>query len=252
MPRYDFRTPRLYLDEPLRAGASALLSRAQANYLGNVLRLKPGHTVLVFNGRDGEWRARLVQPRKGQLALTLETGLRAQTLPPDLHYLFAPLKYARLDYMVQKAVEMGASRLQPVITQHVQVGRVNLERMRANAIEAAEQCGILTLSEICAPLPFDRMLREMDSSRLLVFCDEEAPVENPVAALAAARGERRPGTFPVAVLIGPEGGFAEEERDALLALPNSVRLALGPRILRADTAAVAAFALVAAVLGDWV
>ena len=190
MPRYDFRTPRLYVDEPLRQGASALLSRAQANYLGNVLRLKPGETVLVFNGRDGEWRARLVQPRKGQLALTLETCSRAQTLAPDLHYLFAPLKHARLDYLVQKAVEMGASKLQPVITRHVQVGRVNLERMRANAIEAAEQCGILTLPEIRAPLPLDRMLRERDSSRLLVFCDEEAPGrESACGARGSARRE---------------------------------------------------------------
>jgi 16S rRNA (uracil1498-N3)-methyltransferase len=123
--------------------------------------------------------------------------------------------------------------------------------MRANAIEAAEQCGILTLPEICAPIAFERMLQERDTSRLLIFCDEDAPPENPVAALAAARGEKRGGTFPVAVLIGPEGGFAAEERAALLALQNSARLALGPRILRADTAAVAALALVGAVLGDW-
>jgi 16S rRNA (uracil1498-N3)-methyltransferase len=153
--------------------------------------------------------------------------------------------------MLQKAVEMGASRLQPVITRHVQVARVNLDRMRANAIEAAEQCGILTLPEIGKPLAFAHVLREYDPSRLMVFCDEDAPVDNPIAALSAAKGERHPGSFPVAILIGPEGGFAEEERAALLMLPNVVRLALGPRILRADTAAVAALALVQAVLGDW-
>jgi 16S rRNA (uracil1498-N3)-methyltransferase len=148
-------------------------------------------------------------------------------------------------------VEMGASRLQPVITRHAQVARVNLERMRANAIEAAEQCGILTLPDIGTPLTFERMLAERDPARLLVFCDEDAEVKDPIAALAAARDDGRAEPRPLAVLVGPEGGFAEEERAALLALPNAVRLALGPRILRADTAAVAALALVGAVLGDW-
>jgi 16S rRNA (uracil1498-N3)-methyltransferase len=173
---------------------------------------------------------------------------RAQTAARDLHYLFAPLKHERLDYMVQKAVEMGVARLQPVITRHVQVARVNLERMRANAIEAAEQCGILTLAEIAAPLTFDQMIAGRDPKRLLVFCDEDAELKDPMAALAAHRTND---ARPLAVLIGPEGGFAEEERAALLRLPNIVRLALGPRILRADTAAVAALALVQAALGDW-
>jgi 16S rRNA (uracil1498-N3)-methyltransferase len=236
MPRYDFRTPRLYVSTPLHAGASLALDAAQANYLRNVLRRKPGDWVLVFNGRDGEWRATLA-----------DSGKRGVL---DLHYLFAPLKHARLDYMVQKAVELGASRLQPVLTRHGQVGRVNLDRMRANAIEAAEQCGILTLAEIGDPVALDRLLAERDPARLLVFCDEDAEVKDPVAALTAARppGSASP---PLAVLVGPEGGFADDERVALLRLPNVVRLALGPRILRADTAAVAALALVGAVLGDW-
>jgi 16S rRNA (uracil1498-N3)-methyltransferase len=251
MPRYDFRTPRLYLAEPLGPGVTAALNSAQANYLANVLRLKSGDSVLVFNGHDGEWRAHLEQNRKGQFALAVTDCSRTQTVAADLHYLFAPLKHARLDYLAQKAVEMGASRLQPVVTRHVQVARINLDRMRANAIEAAEQCGILTLPDICAPLPFERMLRERDPARLMVFCDEEAPVENPIAALSAARGKRRAGTFPLALLIGPEGGFAQDERTALLSMPNVVRLALGPRILRAETAAVAALALMGAVLGDW-
>jgi 16S rRNA (uracil1498-N3)-methyltransferase len=248
MPRYDFRTPRLYIDAPLEAGANLALDAAQANYLGNVLRLGTGDAVQVFNGRDGEWRASLASTGKRKLALTVDARTRPQTTALDLHYLFAPLKHARLDYMMQKAVEMGASRLQPVLTRHAQAARVNLERMRANAIEAAEQCGILTLPEIGAPLAFDTMLAERDAARLLVFCDEHADVQDPVAALAAAR---RGGPMPLAVLIGPEGGFAEDERAALLKLPNVVRLALGPRILRADTAAVAALALVGAVLGDW-
>jgi len=246
MARYDFRTPRLYIDAPLGAGVSLALDAGQANYLGNVLRLAAGDAVLIFNGRDGEWRGTLASTGKRKLAVTLDECTRPQTRALDLHYLFAPLKHARLDYMVQKAVEMGASRLQPVITRHAQVTRINLERMRANAIEAAEQCGILTLSEIGEPLHFDRMVAERDAARLLVFCDEDAEVKDPVAALAAVH---RGGTL--AVLVGPEGGFAEDERAALLAAPNVVRLALGPRILRADTAAVAALALVGAVLGDW-
>jgi 16S rRNA (uracil1498-N3)-methyltransferase len=251
MARYDFRTPRLYVAMPLAEGASIALDAGQANYLGNVLRLKTGDSVLVFNGREGEWRGSLVSTGKRGLALTIQSRTRAQTDAVDLHYLFAPLKHARLDYMAQKAVEMGASRLQPVLTRHAQVARVNLERMRANTIEAAEQCGILTLPEIGAPVTFERMLAERDPARLLVFCDEEAEVKDPVAALAQARGAGPPGAMPLAVLVGPEGGFTPEERSALLALPNTVRLALGPRILRADTAAVAALALVGAVLGDW-
>jgi 16S rRNA (uracil1498-N3)-methyltransferase len=251
MARYDFRTPRLYVAVPLAAGANVALDPAQANYLGNVLRLKAGDDVLVFNGRDGEWQGRLASAGKRKLALAIDARTRAQTSALDLHYLFAPLKHARLDYMAQKAVEMGASRLQPVITRHAQAARVNLERLRANAIEAAEQCGILTLPEVGAPLAFDRMIAARDPARLLVFCDEDAQVKDPVAALATARAARAADPMPLAVLIGPEGGFADDERAALLAQPNMVRLALGPRILRADTAAVAALALVGAVLGDW-
>jgi 16S rRNA (uracil1498-N3)-methyltransferase len=251
MARYDFRTPRLYIDGPLQEGATVQLDASQANYLGNVLRMKAGDGVLVFNGRNGEWRAALASAGKRKLALVVGSRERPQTSALDLHYLFAPLKHARLDYMAQKAVEMGASRLQPVITRHAQAARVNLERMRANAIEAAEQCGILTLPEIGAPLAFDRMIAARDPARLLVFCDEDAEVKDPVAALAAARSRDGKDPTSLAVLVGPEGGFAEDERAALLALPNTVRLALGPRILRADTAAVAALALVGAVLGDW-
>ncbi|MFN3351534.1 16S rRNA (uracil(1498)-N(3))-methyltransferase, partial [Pseudorhodoplanes sp.] len=163
----------------------------------------------------------------------------------DLHYLFAPLKHARLDYMVQKAVELGASRLQPVTTRHTQAARVNVERMQANAIEAAEQCGILTVAETADAIPLPKALDAL-GERSLIFCDEDAETRDPVAALShLTRGA------PLAVLIGPEGGFAEEERALLLAKPNVVRLALGPRILRADTAAIAALTLVQAVIGDW-
>src|SRR5215510_3766055 len=251
MPRRDVRTPRLYVEQPIEEGVSIALDASQANYLGNVLRLKTGDGMLVFNGRDGEWRGTLASAGKRRLTLAIGTRTRPQTGALDLHYLFAPLKHARLDYMTQKAVEMGASRLQPVLTRHAQVARVNLERMRANAIEAAEQCGILTLPEIRAPLSLERMIAELEPERLLVFCDETADVKDPVAALAQARHTRQGHAPPLAVLVGPEGGFAPDERAALLKLPNAVRLALGPRLLRADTAAVAALALVGAVLGDW-
>jgi 16S rRNA (uracil1498-N3)-methyltransferase len=247
MPPYDFRTPRVYLDSPLAAGLAVSFDRGQANYLQNVLRLGHGDELLLFNGRDGEWQARLAVAGKRALTAVVGARMREQPRPSDLHFLFAPLKHARLDYLVQKAVEMGASRLQPVITRHTQVARVNVDRMRANVIEAAQQCGILSLPEVADPAAFKDVIGQVDAGRLLVFCDEDADVKDPVAALAAAA---RAG-LPLAVLIGPEGGFAEEERKALLERPNVVRIALGPRILRADTAAVAALALVQAALGDW-
>ena len=242
---YDFRSLRLYIDADLIADAEIPLTREQANYLVNVMRRDTGDLVLVFNGRDGEWRARLEIAGKRQVSLVLENRGRAQSGGPDLHYLFAPLKRSRLDYMVQKATELGVARLQPVLTRHTIAERVNGERMRANVIEAAEQCGILRIPEIAAPERFDRVLAAWDPARRLVFCDESAPIGDPIAALRAVA----PG--PLAVLIGPEGGFAPDEREALIALPFVVRLAMGPRIMRADTAAVAALTLVNAVLGDW-
>jgi 16S rRNA (uracil1498-N3)-methyltransferase len=251
MARYDFRTPRLFVDSPLGEGTMVALDREQANYLVNVLRLKAGSAVLLFNGRDGEWRAALAPTGRKSARLGVETRLREQTPPCDLHCLFAPLKHARLDYMVQKAVELGASRLAPVITRHTQAERVNLARMRANAIEAAEQCGILNVADVAEPVKLAAFIEGWSAERLLVFCDEDAAVKDPVAALAAARGGGLAGPPPLSVLIGPEGGFAEDERAALMRLPNVVRLALGPRILRADTASVAALSLVQAVLGDW-
>jgi 16S rRNA (uracil1498-N3)-methyltransferase len=246
MPHYDFRATRLYVDAPLDTGREVSFDTDQANYLLNVLRLGRGDAVLLFNGRDGEWQANLAVAGKRNVSAIVATRTRPQTREGNVHFLFAPLKHARLDYLVQKAVEMGASRLQPVMTRHTQVTRVNLERMRANVIEAAQQCGVLAVPEVGEPQAFDEVMAATD--RLLVFCDEDADVKDPVAALAGMRA--RPG-IPVALLIGPEGGFAEDERAALLKRPKVVRIALGPRILRADTAAVAALALVQAVLGDW-
>jgi len=246
MTSFDFRAPRLFVDTPLSAGAVVPLERDHSNYLGNVLRLSAGATVLVFNGRDGEWRA-AISGRKRPDTLEILNPIRPQDRLRDLTYVFAPLKHARLDYMVQKAVEMGASRLQPVLTRFTQVARVNGDRMRANVVEAAEQCGILTLAAVADPTPLDKYLALREPQRLLIFCDEAAEVANPLQALGPAR------THPqgIDVLIGPEGGFAEEERTLLLRQPQILRLSLGPRILRADTAAVAALALVQAALGDW-
>jgi len=246
MPDYDFRASRLFVDATLVTGAAVALGRDQSHYLGNVLRLKSGDGILVFNGRDGEWQASL-SGRKRPDALTIGPQTRPQDRLPDLAYVFAPLKHARLDYMVQKAVEMGAAKLQPVLTRHTQVARVNGERMRANVIEAAEQCGILSLAEVTDPVPLDRFLGNRDGLRLLVFCDEAADVVDPLGALRSAQAGGR----GIDVLIGPEGGFAADDRAALLRQPRTLRLSLGPRILRADTAAVAALALVQAALGDW-
>jgi len=242
MPRVDFRTPRLFIDRPLKPAAELELDRSQANYLTNVLRLRAGDRVLVFNGREGEWAAAVGGGKRPTLALMEQT--RPQDPAPDLGYVFAPLKHTRLDYIVQKAVEMGASVLQPIITQHTQASRVNLERMRANVIEAAEQCGILNIASIAQPSPLTAFLASRDSRRLLVFCDEDADEADPIAALKAA-----PPHAGIDVLIGPEGGFAEAERVALLEQAAVVRLSLGPRILRADTAGVAALALIEAAFG---
>jgi 16S rRNA (uracil1498-N3)-methyltransferase len=246
MARTDFRTPRLYVAQPLATGAEVKLDIQQTNYLVNVLRLGAGASVLLFNGRDGEFLSALAANSRKAASLTVGSRTRPQEAPPDVDYLFAPLKQARLDYMAQKAVEMGARRLRPVFTRHTQVARVNLERLRLNAIEACEQCGVIWTPEIAPVEPLSEALRRWPAERLLVFCDEEAELASPLDALANARAEGG-----VGLLVGPEGGFDDGERAAILSTPRVVRLSLGPRILRADTAAVAALALIQATLGDW-
>ena len=241
----DFARYRLFVEPALFEAARLPLDREQANYLISVLRMKQDDTVLVFNGRDGEWLAAISVEGRKQASLTLVRQTKPQPPAPDLHYLFAPLKHARLDYIAQKAVEMGAGVIQPVLTRRTQVSRLNLDRMRANAIEAAEQCGILALPEIRSECALEAALEALEPERLLVFCDEAMAQQSPVAALAGVK----PG--PLAVLIGPEGGFDDAERRRILARPATLAISLGPRILRADTAAVAALALVQAVLGDW-
>lgn len=244
MPKQDFRSPRLFIDLPIQPGQALPLDSGQANYLGNVLRLTIGATVLVFNGRDGEWKA-TIAGRKRPESLIPVSQSRPQDAPTRIRYVFAPLKHARLDYMVQKAVEMGASALLPVLTRHTQVTRINGDRMRANAIEAAEQCGILSLAAIGDAVPFQQYLDTRPADQLLVFCDEDAETADAIPALRQAGATTRPG---IDVLIGPEGGFSDSERAALLKQADTVRISLGPRILRADTAAVAALALVHAAL----
>jgi 16S rRNA (uracil1498-N3)-methyltransferase len=249
MSRYDFAAQRLYVSAPLAEGEQIDLDYVQTNYVRNVLRLSEGAAILVFNGRDGEWRTAVGASHRKQVTLIVQQRTRPQEPRPDLHYLFAPLKHARQDYLVEKAVEMGVGLLRPVLTRRTQTSRINHERMRAHTIEAAEQCGILTIPDIAPTIGLDALLGEWDKNRFLVFCDEDAPSGDPLAALHSRGRAKRP--YPLAVLIGPEGGFDAKEREALLGLPCVLRLPLGPRILRADTAAVAALALVQATLGDW-
>jgi 16S rRNA (uracil1498-N3)-methyltransferase len=245
MPDHDFLKHRLFVAEPLAEGAVVPLTREAGNYLLNVLRMAAGDGLLVFNGRDGEWQASVQGPRK-QAELLVGAQTRPQPPATDIWCCFAPLKAARLDYMVQKAVEMGAGRLQPVMTRRTQVSRLNRERMQANVTEAAEQCGVLAVPEVAEEVRLERLLADWPEKRALVFCDERAVVADPVPALASRVAGR-----PAALLIGPEGGFDPAEREAVRRLPQAVPVALGPRILRGDTALVAGLAVLQAAAGDW-
>jgi 16S rRNA (uracil1498-N3)-methyltransferase len=236
---------RLFVVAPLLGGAAVSCTSDQANYLVNVLRLSIGDEILLFNGADGEWRARISDAGKRRCSLVCLDETRPQQTGPDLHYIFAPLKHARLDYMVQKAAELGVAHLQPVLTRRTVASRVNIERMQANAIEAAEQCGVLRVPTIGEPLKLEALLAQWNPDRRLIFCDESAAVSSPLAALGAIS------EGPLAVLVGPEGGFDPHERASLNNKTYAVPISLGPRIMRADTAAVAALALVNATLGDW-
>ena len=243
--RANFRLQRLFIDVPLSQGAKHDVSAEQFNYLANVLRLADGAELLIFNGRDGEWLARLQFPTRKKIVLDVVEQTRPQPPACDLHYLFAPLKVGRLDYLVQKAVEMGAGLLQPVMTQHVQGKITNLDRLKANAVEAAEQCGILAVPEVSEPRKLGELLDRWPTDRRIIFCDEGDENQNPLPVLSAVK-ERQ-----LALLVGPEGGFSEEERARLRGLPFVTAIPLGPRILRADTAAVAALAVIQAAIGDW-
>jgi 16S rRNA (uracil1498-N3)-methyltransferase len=245
MSRHDFHAPRLFVEADLASGTCIACNADQVNYLRNVLRLGVGGLILIFNGRDGEWRARIGESGKRATTLLAEAQVRPQEAGPDIDYVFAPLKRARLDYMVQKATEMGVARLRPVFTHRTTPERINTGRMRANAIEAAEQCGILWVPEVFEAEKLDRIIAGWDPRRMLIFCDEASDETHPLRALAEVPAG------PLALLVGPEGGFDDGERELITSQPFSVRISLGPRIMRADTAAVAALALVNAMLGDW-
>jgi 16S rRNA (uracil1498-N3)-methyltransferase len=233
--------PRLFVRTPLGEGIGVELDAAQANYLGNVLRLKQDAELLVFDGRSGEWLARIADAGKKRMTLAVERRTREREVVPDVWLAFAPVKRQGTDWLVEKATELGAARLIPVMTQRTVAERVKLERLEVIAIEAAEQCGRTGLPEIGEPLSLAKLLDERDAARTLYFADE-AGGEGPASALT-------PG--PALILTGPEGGFSDEERDRIRAAPNSVAISLGPRILRAETAALAALAAYMAIAGDW-
>ena len=234
-------SPRLYVDPPLSAGVAVGLDAGQANYLGNVLRLKEGGEVLLFDGVSGEWLARVVEAGKRRMILAVVEPTRAQEAVPDLTLAFAPVKKGRVDWLVEKAVELGVARLEPVITRRTIVDKLNLERMRAHIVEAAEQCGRTALATIAEPVKFDAFLKALDPARTLYFADETGG--EPAASAF------QPG--PATILTGPEGGFTPEEAGAIRALPNAKAISLGPRILRAETAALAAVTTYMALAGDW-
>ncbi|MDP2118511.1 MAG: 16S rRNA (uracil(1498)-N(3))-methyltransferase [Hoeflea sp.] len=243
--RANYKLQRLYLDAPLASGDVVPLGKEQAHYLLSVLRLEDGAELLVFNGREGEYAATL-RP-SGKKAATLEIGGQTRSQPPHsrLDFLFAPLKVGRLDYLVQKATEMGVGRITPVFTDHTQLHKVNAERLHANILEAAEQCGNLAIPALGDGVRLEALLTNWDPARRIIFCNESEAGNNPAAALSAI-AERN-----LALLVGPEGGFSERERKMLTGLAFVTPIPLGPRILRADTAAVAALTAVQMTIGDW-
>ncbi|KEG21071.1 16S rRNA (uracil(1498)-N(3))-methyltransferase [Bartonella bacilliformis] len=243
--RANYKFQRLFIQQPLVLNEEVVIKGSQASYLIHVLRMREGERILLFNGCDGEWLAELITIKKKFVVVRIIYQERVQTERSDLVYCFAPIKSARLDYMVQKAVEMGVSILQPVITHHTQVTRINIARIEANIIEASEQCGILSLSECAPTVSLEALLTSWDEVRPLFFCDESHECYNPLPLLKKYRAT------PAGVLIGPEGGFSEEERILLKKYPFVVPISLGARILRADTAAVAALAIINATVGDW-
>ena len=235
---------RLFVEAPLSAGVALALASEQTHYLKTVLRLKAGARIALFNGKDGEWLARIEGLGRNACSIAVEAQSRAQVMEPDLWLVFAPIKRARIDFLVEKATELGVSALFPVMTQHTVVERVNLARLRVNAIEAAEQSERLTVPEIHPAQPLDRLVASWNGSRRLMLCDETGT--SPPAATALKSAD----SGPWAVLVGPEGGFADRELDALKKLPFVCPVSLGPRVLRADTAALAGLAVLQALRGE--
>lgn len=234
---------RLFVDHPLGEGQTVPLDRDQAHYLFGVMRRSAGDAVLLFNGRDGEWLATVAEAgkRAGSLLCVSQSG--PQRMPPDVWLLFSPIKKARTDFIVEKAAEMGAARILPIQADFTNSERIRQDRLQAHAVEAAEQCGGTYVPEVCNLQKLDRLLSDWPDDRQLMFCDEALAGE--ATSLSGASGGKW------AILIGPEGGFSPSERDRLRALPFAHPISLGPRILRADTAAVAAMTLWQMALGDW-
>ncbi len=244
---------RLYVDQPLAPGQAVALSQDQAHYLTGVMRLTAGTPILLFNGKDGEWRSTLTDASKRGAIATCDIQTRPLTLPPDLWLLFAPIKKARTDFIVEKAVELGASRILPVQTRHTNSDRIRQDRLQAHALEAAEQCGATYVPEVTDLAPLERVLRDWPEGRALLWCDEtsaEAP-PSPLSGGGMGWGGASLPPAPAAILIGPEGGFSADEAAKLRGKPHVTPISLGPRILRADTAAVAAQTLWQAACGDW-
>jgi 16S rRNA (uracil1498-N3)-methyltransferase len=248
MPRSHKTLPRLFVTAPLAAGASLEMSREHTNYLLTVLRMKKADALVLFNGTDGAWMARIADDHRKGATLEVVVQTQHQTPKSDLWFGFAPLKTGRLDYLMQKATEMGAGTIQPVITRYTQVSRLRTDKLVANVIEAAEQCEVLSVPDVAEEVGLADLLahwQQKQGLRRLVFCDESAPPHSPAGQLRDLDG------LPVGLIVGPEGGFSDDERQLLLAQPFVIPISLGPRILRADTAAVAALAVVQAIIGDW-
>lgn len=248
MPRSHKSLSRIYVESPLAAGEPLTLGREQSNYAISVMRLGAGDSVILFNGRDGAWLSRITDPNKKHAALTPEVQTAHQTPVSPLWLGFAPLKVGRLEYLIQKATEMGAGVIQPVMTAYTQGKPPRTDKMEAQAIEASEQCEVLSIPQIAPEVTLAALLKNWQHDhglRRLVFADEAAPSSSPHQALSDLDG------LPVGLLIGPEGGFSDEERNLLHAQSFVVPISLGPRILRADTAAVAALAVLQASIGDW-
>lgn len=240
---------RLFIDHALPGSGVVTLGKEQSHYLANVMRLKVGATITVFNGSDGEWQTTVSEVHKKAVSLTVDTQTRAQESEPDLWLAFAPIKKGRLDFMVQKATEMGVSHMIPMMTSYTNVDRVKEDRLRANALEAAEQCDRLNVPTVADAAKLENILANWPDERMMMFCDEDLSGRSALDALAAS--DSKANVKPWGILIGPEGGFSDEERIKIKAHKNCVVVSLGPRILRADTAAIAALSLWQAALGDW-
>lgn len=240
---------RLFVDSALNKGGFVTLNKDQSHYLVSVMRIKVGAQVALFNGCDGEWLASVSEANKKAVCLTILSQSRQQEKEPDLWLAFAPIKKGRLDFMVQKATEMGASHMIPVMTQYTNVDRLKIERLRANTLEAAEQCDRLQVPTVSDLTKLEHVLKDWPDDRMIMFCDEDLSGKSALEALSQADDKNSP--KPWGILIGPEGGFSPAERELIKAHKNCIIVSLGPRILRADTAAIAALSLWQTALGDW-